>query len=577
MRLLIGMVLALAAAGECRAFAQGPAAPPAPDPPKPAVEQPGVPPAVPAPPAPMPPLGKPPKPKLETPLPPTRPLGTAGPATKGPRDPFSEEFIPMPDRWRLGWPRYDRYAPKGRLPYVESAGPLDPYNQNWLKGDYPIRGDHLFLNLNVQSLSVFNPRHVAAGEATDQFFAFQNFVTGAEVFAGDTVFEPRRWAARVTSVWNMNFLANGTLNPGELRAGVFKQSFEEAFIEKRLAVLSPSFDFLSLRAGMQNFTSDFRGFLFSDNQLGVRLFGNLNANRDQYNLAWFDMRRRDEVSQLHDGLRDRRQDVFIANWYRADLFGPGYTGMLNLHFNDDRGQLGDARQQVGYLGWHGDGRLGGWNISHAFYQALGRDGRSGISSRSESIDARMAALELSRDADWLRYRFSAFYASGDGNPKDGQARGFDAIMDNPNFAGGQFMFWDQQASTLPGLGIVSNKFSLLPSLRNKFTDRSNFVNPGLLALTAGVDLRVSPRLKLTTNLSYLRYENGGLLRQLSGDSRYDNEIGFDLGVGWKYRPFLNENVTLVGGAATLIPTGGTRRVLGGGPLYSLFAAVQFAF
>ena len=49
-------------------------------------------------------------------------------------------------------------------------------------------------------------------------------------------------------------------------------SLEEAFAEVKLADLSANYDFVSLRAGIQPFVSDFRGFIFSDNNLGAAVF-----------------------------------------------------------------------------------------------------------------------------------------------------------------------------------------------------------------------------------------------------------------------------------------------------------------
>jgi hypothetical protein len=516
---------------------------------------------------------------LQYPLEEGRPLGAAGPKTIDPLDPATEEFIPLPDRWRLGWPRHDRYQPKRQTPYVEGSL-FDPYNQNILKGDYPIIGNHTFLNLNLQSVTVLNPRTVAAAGRRDQFFTNQNFVFGAEIFKGDTVFEPKRIALRVTTVLNFNFLANNTLNPFKSKPGKTRLAVEEAFLEKRLAVISPNFDFVAVRAGMQNFTSDFRGFLFSENQLGIRFFGNAHSNRDQYNVAYFNMRQRDEVSQLH--LFDRRrQDVFIANWFRQDFLTRGYTAMINFHFNHDRGiTAGDrAELNVAYLGFHGDGRIGSWAIDHAFYQAFGRDNLNRLARRGVDINAQMAAIELSRDSDWLRYRASFFFASGDRDLNDSRATGFDMISDNPNFAGGAFQFWTQQATALAGgRGILTNKFSLLANLRNKFTQRSNFINPGLMLVNLGADFRVTPKLKTVTNLSYLRFARTGVLQQLTNDPGIDSRIGPDLSVGLKFRPLLNENMAYVVGMAALFPQGGYARLIGSNrPLLSPTFAVQFAF
>src|SRR5207245_2088291 len=79
-------------------------------------------------------------------------------------------------------------------------------------------------------------------------------------------------------------------------------------------------------------------------------------------------------------------------------------------------------------------------------------------------------------------------------------------------------FWTQQKTAVAALplggGILSEKFSLLPNLRSKFVDRSNFVNPGLILLNGGVDFHVSPQIKLVTNASYLRFADVAILRRL---------------------------------------------------------------
>jgi hypothetical protein len=516
---------------------------------------------------------------LQYPLPDWSPLGNAGPTTVESKDEATEEFIPMPDRWRFPFPRYDRYSPKQDTPWV-TGSTFDPYNQNILKSDYPVHGNHTFLNLNLQSATTINPRVVAAGGRREQFFTNQNFVMGAELFGGTGAFEPKRWAVRVTTVANFNFIANNTLNPFDSRRGNSRLAVEEAFVERRLAVVSPNFDFVSLRVGMQNFNSDFRGFLFADNQLGARLFGTLNSNRDQYNIAFFSMRQRDEVSQLHS-FDNRRQSVFLLNWFRQDFGTKGYTALFNFVYNNDEGRnIGDRHHlNVGYLGFHGDGKWGKLNVDHAFYWAFGHDALNRIAHREQTINAQMGAFEGSVDRDWMRWRGSFFYASGDGNLNDDRATGFDMIQDNPNFAGGPFQFWTQQQTALgSAVGTLKNKFSLLPNLRNKFNDRANFVNPGLLLWNIGGDFRVTPKLKLVTNLSYLRFARAGLLRQITGDIGINSGIGTDLSFGTKYRPFENENMFIVAGAAVLFPQGGYGRMIGSTrPLVSPTFAFQVAF
>jgi hypothetical protein len=57
-----------------------------------------------------------------------------------------------PDRWRIEFPEYDRYGDRGArgrdIPFKKGRW-WDPYNQSVLKGDYPIRGDKLFMILSA--------------------------------------------------------------------------------------------------------------------------------------------------------------------------------------------------------------------------------------------------------------------------------------------------------------------------------------------------------------------------------------------------------------------------------------------
>lgn len=514
---------------------------------------------------------------LRTPLPALAPLGHAGATTVAAVTEPREEQVPMPDRWRLGFPRFERYEPQPKgMPWVEGRA-LDPYNQNRLKGDYPVAGNDTFLVLNLQSATALNPRRVAAGSAERQLFLNQNVVAGLELFKGTTVFEPKRFVVRATAVANANFLAR---DGGSLEAGDGKVGLEEGFVEARLAVHSPNFDFTSVRVGMQNLTTDFRGFVFSENQAGLRLFGNAKNNRLQYNLAAFLMRERAADSQLH-GFGSRHQTVLVANLFVQDALRAGYTALFNLHLNRDGGPDGESGElRTTYLGWHGDGRLGSWNVSHAAYAVFGSDERNPLAGDVD-VSAQMVALELSRDFDWLRLRFSGLWVSGDEDPADGDANGFDAISENPNFAGGAFMFWTQQGTTAGGLRsgpVVSDKFALLPSLRSKFTGMANHVNPGLVLVGAGADLRLSPKLKVVLNASKLRYAAPDFMARLAGDDAVGADLGWDLSAGFKWRPLLNENVTVVGGLAMLKAGDGLTALLAEeATLASGFLALTFTY
>src|SRR5271168_294146 len=75
--------------------------------------------------------------------------------------PGEDNYIPIPDRYRIGFPYWNRYpaSTPWEYPYQKGAW-YDPYNQNVLKGDYPIIGDHTFLILDGLSDSAFDFRRI---------------------------------------------------------------------------------------------------------------------------------------------------------------------------------------------------------------------------------------------------------------------------------------------------------------------------------------------------------------------------------------------------------------------------------
>ena len=121
-----------------------------------------------------------------------------------------------------------------------------------------------------------------------------------------------------------------------------------------------------------------------------------------------------------------------------------------------------------------------------------------------------------------------------------------------------------------------------PNLRSKFTDRANFVNPGLLLVNGGVDLRLSPKLKVVTNVSMIRLADASVVRQLlqqEGSAGFeDSSIGLDIGAGAKLRPFVNENLFVVLGFSLLSPGDGLASALGSKQkLHSFVGAIQLAY
>ena len=534
----------------------------------------------------------------------------------GPEAFAPEPWVPLPDRWRIGWPRYERYP--GAVhegPYVRGRW-WDPYNLSLLKGDYPILGQHTFFVFTLRSDTLLEGRRLPVASDVssarpgsagvfgrgEQFLFEQNFLVSLELFHGSAGFKPRDWELRATPVFNVNYLGAEEQGVVDIdpRRGTDRLdghiAFQELFGDLKLADVSPYYDTVNLRSGIQDFTSDFRGFLFSDFSPGVKLSGNYAANRTQWNLAYFRQLDKDTNSGLNTIFRDRKQDVAIANLTRQDFVLPGYAAQLSLHYSGDFGsrhldengflvrpaQVGDSaphRIRVGYLGWTGDGHIERFGISHAFFEAIGRDSHNPIAQRSQDINAQMAAIELSYDRDWLRFKTSFFWASGDPHPEDGTARGFDSIFDNPLFVGGPFSFWQRQGIKLPGTNVnLVNRFSLLPDLRSsKDEGQQNFVNPGIFIFNVGVFGRLTPKLSFDANVNYLRFHEVAVPQLVLLQRRIGHDLGIDYSIGLRYRPLLIDNIIMVLGLAGFTPLDGFRDIYGSKTLFQAFWALTLTY
>jgi len=541
--------------------------------------------------------------------------------------PIADVFNKVPDRWALQQPEYRRYDAKGEYLYTKPRW-YDPFNRNKFKGDEPIwpkvLGQQTFFNFTATSETFFDGRRVpspsnvsTANPGSSEFFgrgeqAFldQTFRVSFDLFHGDASFKPVDWRIRITpevSLNNLNVRELGIVKPSPL-AGTNRLDshvgLQEAFVEYKIHDLSSNYDFISIRAGIQEFNADFRGFLFQDEQPGIRVFGNLHSGKIEYNVAYFDFLEKNTNSGLNTFER-RSQQVFLGNTYLQDFFFPGYTAEFLIAFNKDDGGLhyddngflvrpspvGNVINQnpgagpilhgirVGYFGWLGSGHIKRINLTHAFFQAVGEDTFNPIAGKPVTVNAQMAAAELSYDHNWIRYRVSGFFASGDANPRDNRARGFDSILDLPSFAGGLFSFWNREQIRLTGSGVsLTPPGSLLPSLRsNKEEGQANFVNPGIFLVNAGADFDLTPKLRAFANVNYLRFDRTESLEYILLQSSIRHGIGTDYGLGVTYRPPLSENIVITGGASALTPDNGLRDIYGGHTLFSLFTSVRFTF
>lgn len=513
--------------------------------------------------------------------------------------------VPVPDRWRI----------VDALGYKENL--LDPYNRNRLKGDKPLHDDWFF-SLSAVSDTVVELRNVASsvgssssasagsndvfGRDSQQVFA-ENLAVEMVLYQGDTVFKPPEYEFRFTPVFNFNRVSLSELQGVNVdpRRGKSRNDnhvgIQAAFVDKHLRNVSDNYDFDSLRIGIQPFSSDFRGFLFQDNQLGVRLFGNRSNNVYQYNLAWFRLLEKDTNSGLNDlGQRPRRNDVLVANLYRQDTPLPGFTSQATVLYNRNRentqthydsngviqrpaslGREVPRKYDATYIGYNGDGHFGRTNVTASAYYVFGRESPGTFVATDVDIRAYFAAVEVSRDYDWIRGRFSLLYGSGDSDPYDRRATGFDAVMENPQFAGADTSYWIRQAVPLVGGGGValSGRNGILNSLRpSKDEGQSNFTNPGVALIGIGADFDVLPTLRISGNANSLYFANTAVVEAARNQKLASRHIGEDLSVSATYRPLLSQNIVLRASYATLINSDGYNGLFPGKhPAYFLLNAV----
>jgi len=496
--------------------------------------------------------------------------------------------IAVPDRWRL----------------LETLNLLperwyDPYHQNTLKGDKPVHGEDGFVNLLVVSDTVYEPRRLptpvgpvstSGSGSTDIFGAGEQVVTSQTLLfsfvylTGNTTFKPPDFEFHFTPAYNMNYVQSEEerlleIDPrGGKGRGDQHLGLQELFVDFHLRNVSNRYDFDSVRVGIQPFSTDFRGFLFQDNQLALRLFGTRDNNRWQYNLAWIRRLEKDTNSGLNDQNRALRDDdLFVANAYRQDWPVVGHTSQAIVAHNrntesevfyDNNGFLarplsfGNERPreyEVTYLGYNGDGHFGRLNLTSSLYWAIGTETSSPFRDSPGDINAAFAAFEASMDFDWTRARASLLWGSGENDPFDDEANGFDAVFENPIFAGADTSFWIRQPVPLIGGGVValSARNGVLNSLRHsKEHGQSNFTNPGIRLAGVGADFDLTPQLRLSLNANQLWFDDTTVLEVARNQGGIDAGIGTDLSAAVIWRPFMQQNIVVRVSGAMLQPGDG---------------------
>ena len=267
----------------------------------------------------------------------------------------------------------------------------------------------------------------------------ENLAFSVDLFHGDTSFRPADWRIQFTPEINVNYLAvagkrrssistsqgHHALRFARRLAGRLRRSEAEGpeqsvrlhFRARRHSVLHQRFS----RVSFSPIRSRACGSSATSIQTAINTTWPISR-------CW----KKTPTADLNT-FAYRNQQVMIANVYRQDFLMPGYTIQASFHYDKDDpsfqfdtdnflvrpapiGLVVPHSIRAYYYGLAGDGHFGRVNITHAFYQVLGHDNFNEIAGRRVDINAQMAAAELSLDKDWLRYRVSFFYASGDKNP-----------------------------------------------------------------------------------------------------------------------------------------------------------------
>jgi len=536
---------------------------------------------------------------------------------------FPTDQIPLPDRWRImtslcpvkGGDQ-SIYALFGAMREVCHSA-IDPYHQSGLKGDrpidpaqypwLPIKGDDWFVEANFTSDTVIGPRSLplpvsnSGGQNPGElgtfggdrsFLASQTFLASVSLIKGSTVFKPPEIEYHISVAANLNYAQVSERQILDVDSGKplhrFRQfiGLQEAFVDYHIRNVSDRYDFDSIRVGIQPFQADFRGFLFNDEQFGIRLFGDRDDNRFQYTLAAFWRLEKDTHSGLNDVTQTPRRDlVFLANLYRQDFLVPGFTSQVTVVYNRNRegnettfdadgfpvrpallGNLKGRDYDAVYLGYNADGHIHRFNLTASAYYLFGRDRNNNYSGQPANISAWFAAAEASYDHDWMRFRVSGLYASGSSNPYSHTETGFDAIFENPIFAGADTSYWIRQ--NIPFIGgaravFLNQPNGVLNDLRtSKDLGQSNFVNPGTALAGIGADFDILPTLRLATNANHLWFANTAVLELLRQQAGIARDIGWDLSSAVTWRPKATQNFILRLSGAILVPGEGMRDLFG---------------
>ena len=417
---------------------------------------------------------------------------------------------------------------------------------------------------------------------------FQGLFEGKSIVRGE-LFDPDRWKLNLALGGHvLHDRGNRALDDNLYRRERNDVETDFALEESWLQVAVNKKFGINVRTGIQDYKSDLIGSIYHDTDLGVRVTGTYEGI--DWSLYGANRIENDLLSDFNQISSFRNQQIYIAHLQ----FNIGKTIVKpSIHFNIDdegdhrRGRVGrDENVEVLYVGFTTFGPIGPVNILTGFYGVFGdQDNFSlvgAIPLRDQNVRAFVGYFDVSYPLlkGKITPHIGGFYASGDNDPFDGDATGFDAISDHVDVWGSKgFMIGDRVSVGALGGRTIMRHDSPYTSLRD--TDaNSNFVNPGAVAVNIGLNTKPFDKLSLDTNFTQFWWRATdsleAIMAALGTPNNLGNTLGFELNMEANYKLTDKLNINASG---TIYKTHQEMRKIYGDNdlLIKVTAGIQFNF
>ena len=287
-------------------------------------------------------------------------------------DAENSHFVPIEDRWRIGFPEWDRYGQGhpllGRLSLCRGQLLRSVSTRTCSRATTRSIGQHTFFNFDAPSTSMLleSPPGADADDAVREHRRSRSgrvlrrpqpvllqpqlhrcrstCSTATRRSSRPTGGSSSRRSSTSTTSTSTSWASSTPTCAAARRAAATISRWRNGSSRRSWPTSSPDYDFVSVRAGSQPFVSDFRGFIFTDtNRARAAVRHAATPIATSSTSSAFDQTEKDTNSVLNT-FDDRHQNTVIANYYRQDFIWPGYTAQVSFHYNHDQAEL-QVRQE----------------------------------------------------------------------------------------------------------------------------------------------------------------------------------------------------------------------------------------